>query len=401
MFFAICFFLYISATSILGSSITKVLISGLGGQHDYDVARSFQLGYESYNGEQYQGIISYYIDNYADNSFTYANSNGYKVIIRSTTGLNAAESVAKNYQNIQLFMPAGSNAFIYVNGLDINSSPVIITGAGSANNQTGYKVEFFSIDPINSNQYFSSFSNGYIAGQLVFLADYLNITVQEARLLARNELSRRQSFSLYNGYGKINVGDIISKFSLPVELISFTSMVMKNNILLKWKTAQEVNNNNFTIERKVGTESEWIAIGKVNGNGNSNSIKEYNYTDKNLNGGQYNYRLKQIDNNGYYEYSNVITAVITENYDELKLYQNYPNPFNSTTNVAFEVSDKANVKLLLYDILGREVKCIIDKRLEEGYYLEKVSFEQLPSGNYIISLQNSKIKRNIKISYIK
>ncbi len=89
---------------------------------------------------------------------------------------------------------------------------------------------------------------------------------------------------------------------LPVELTSFISEIMKNDIILKWTTSSENNNERFEIERSVTNLKEWQMVGAVYGLGNSNIPVSYSFTDRALNSGIYNYRLKQIDLNGHFEY---------------------------------------------------------------------------------------------------
>ena len=84
---------------------------------------------------------------------------------------------------------------------------------------------------------------------------------------------------------------------LPVELASFTSTVDRNTVLLNWITASEVNCSVFEIERS-GSQNEWTTIGTVKAKRSTTSNTEYSFTDAFLNSGIYNYRLKQIDNNG-------------------------------------------------------------------------------------------------------
>jgi hypothetical protein len=151
-----------------GQIVTKVLISGWGGQHDMDVKNAFHIGYESYDGTQFQGEVLVY-PNSLQNSFTYAEQNGYEMIIRSTTGLMTGLILAPGYPTIKLVMPSGSNSFVQTYSGDVVSSPVIITGAGIDTNVTGYKVEFFSEDPITENN-LSSFSNGLKAGSSILSA---------------------------------------------------------------------------------------------------------------------------------------------------------------------------------------------------------------------------------------
>ncbi len=79
----------------------------------------------------------------------------------------------------------------------------------------------------------------------------------------------------------------------PVELVSFNASVKNNSVLLSWKTATEVNNYGFEVERSSNNET-FTRYSFVQGSGNSNSDKHYSFTDKNLQNGTYYYRLKQI-----------------------------------------------------------------------------------------------------------
>ena len=117
---------------------------------------------------------------------------------------------------------------------------------------------------------------------------------------------------------------------VPVELVSFTGNSVNGKVLLEWKTATELNNNGFEVQRKTA-ESDFATIGFVKGQGTATNQKEYSYTDRNLVDGNYFYRLKQIDYNGSYEYSNVI-EVDVRLLDKFTLEQNYPNPFQSNNN---------------------------------------------------------------------
>ena len=132
-------------------------------------------------------------------------------------------------------------------------------------------------------------------------------------------------------------------------------------------------------------------IGFVNGSGNSNSPKEYSFTDKNLNTGNYSYRLKQIDNDGKFEYSNSVFVEINNQPQEFALYQNYPNPFNPSTRIQYQVSSIAHVTLKVYDVLGNEISTLVNEEQPAGSY--EVEFDassgiqNLASGIYFYQLK--------------
>ena len=175
---------------------------------------------------------------------------------------------------------------------------------------------------------------------------------------------------------------------LPVELISFSSKFDSDKIQLNWVTKTEVNNYGFNIERRIN-EGEWTGIGFVEGHGNSNSPKEYSYSDKNLfaGGSNFQYRLKQVDTDGSFEYSDVVEVKVVPNQYELS--QNYPNPFNPTTTIRFSLPEAAQIKLNLYNMLGELVTTIAEGMYESGYHKVTFNAGNLPSGAYVYRIESN------------
>jgi hypothetical protein len=169
---------------------------------------------------------------------------------------------------------------------------------------------------------------------------------------------------------------------LPVKMLSFTSCKNGRNVKLTWITTSEQNNKGFDIERK--TNDNWEKVGFLNGKLYSNTQTTYIYIDEELNTGIYNYRLKQIDNNGNFDYlilNSTIEIGIPEKYI---ISQNYPNPFNPTTKINFELPFDSKVKIAVYDMLGRELKILINNELKKaGYYTIDFNANNLASGIYI------------------
>ena len=185
-------------------------------------------------------------------------------------------------------------------------------------------------------------------------------------------------FVLANGIGGTN--------PFPVELISFTASVRNNSVLLIWETATEVNNYGFEVERSANSEN-WTKIGFLNGHGNSNSPKEYSFEDAKLINNSYQYRLKQIDNDGTFTYSNIVSVVVDQMPGGFALHQNYPNPFNPSTKISWLSPVSSWNTLKVYDILGNEVATLVNEFREAGYYEIEFSGSQLTSGVYIYKIQ--------------
>lgn len=181
---------------------------------------------------------------------------------------------------------------------------------------------------------------------------------------------------------------------IPVELVSFTANANNNNVELRWTTSTETNNRGFEIQRtailKEVKNPEWEPVGFVNGKGTTTEIQNYSYIDKNLQPGKYLYRLKQIDFDGSYKYSDEV-EVETISPNKFTLEQNYPNPFNSGTVISWQSPVSGWQTIKLYDILGREVENIIDGYYEAGehsaFYIMDSS---LPSGVYFYQLKSGK-----------
>jgi len=172
---------------------------------------------------------------------------------------------------------------------------------------------------------------------------------------------------------------------VPVELVSFIGNNVNGKVLLEWKTATELNNNGFEVQRKAAA-SEFAIIGFVKGQGTTTNQKEYSYTDKNLIDGNYFYRLKQIDYNGSYEYSNVI-EVDVRLLNKFTLEQNYPNPFNPTTKISWQSPVSSRQVLKVFDVLGNEIKTLVNEEKEAGYHSVDFNASELPSGVYFYRLQ--------------
>ncbi len=191
---------------------------------------------------------------------------------------------------------------------------------------------------------------------------------------------------------------------LPVELTSFSASIIGSTVKLTWATATEVNNYGFEVERKVGslqsTVGNFEKIDFVNGNGNSNSPKSYSFVDDKISKGKYSYRLKQIDNDGKFEYSKVIEVDLGGS-KEFELSQNYPNPFNPATTIRFSLPEAGNVKLILYNILGQEIKTLINEFKESGVHSINFNASDLNSGLYIYKLESGSFTQTRKMTLLK
>ena len=118
------------------------------------------------------------------------------------------------------------------------------------------------------------------------------------------------------------IDTILSVKPLPIGLLSFNGNCTNQNIVLKWSTATEINKRYYSIER--GTDGiSWQLVGEVDGQGNSSTLRNYSFTDKEPDNDIFYYRLKQTDADGKYRYFNII--VVKNCIEDLTKSDIYPN----------------------------------------------------------------------------
>lgn len=178
--------------------------------------------------------------------------------------------------------------------------------------------------------------------------------------------------------------------SLPVELSYFSY----SNQLLRWETKSEKNNFGWEVEKKTGKtgdssqNTEWTKIGFVAGKGTTTEKQAYQFpVNKNQPFiGTIQYRLKQIDSDGKFSYSNIV-SVENKISSAFTLGQNYPNPFNPKTMISFELPEDSYIELKVFDLLGREIRNIATGNQKSGIYQVEFDGENLSSGVYIYQLK--------------
>ncbi len=316
----------------------------------------------------------------------------------------------------------GNNSSHNTLGAPADGDSVITIGAVSSSGTVTY---FSSVGPtvdgrikpdlmaMGSNDYIATTSgNGYSYGSgtsyscplvagvcALLLQKNPLLTPMEVLDILRSTASRSSNPDNRYGWGIINALSAINAIVVPVELTSFKADYVNGKVELQWITASETNNYGFEIERKEIT-GNYQTIGFVSGSGSSTNRITYNYTDNNLNAAVYIYRLKQIDLDGSYVYSNEVEVFITS-LNEYKLFQNYPNPFNPVTTLQFIIPEEGNVKITLYDMLGNEVKTLLNENVISGSYNLSVDGSDLSSGTYFVKMLTKSGQQVIKMSLLK
>jgi hypothetical protein len=188
-------------------------------------------------------------------------------------------------------------------------------------------------------------------------------------------------------YASVNYFDYIrfTPLVVPVELTSFTGAFVGNDVQLKWATATELNNRGFEIQRSING-SDFATVAFVEGFGTTTEQKQYSFTDRNVTARvNHAYRLKQIDFDGTFDYSQVVNLGYTLPV-AFALEQNYPNPFNPTTNIIYSVPVKSNVTLDVYNLIGQKVITLFEGEVEAGKHSSQFNASSMSSGMYFFKL---------------
>ena len=186
---------------------------------------------------------------------------------------------------------------------------------------------------------------------------------------------------------------------IPVELTAFTANVSGNSVNLIWNTATELNNSGFEIQRK-SANSQFEQVGYVAGFGTTTEPRAYSFTDSKINVGNYTYRLKQVDYDGSYEYSNEINVDVNGP-EQYSLDQNYPNPFNPSTLIKYSIAKDGFVNVSIFNLLGEKVATLVNGNAKAGSYEINFNASQLSSGVYFYSIEAGDFKAVRKMMLMK
>lgn len=350
-------------------------------------------------------------------SYTWQDMDGNTAIITIAADLAAGKGIV-------VVNSAGNNGTSTHNtlGAPADGDSVFTIGAVTS---SGTRSSFSSVGPtfdgrikpdlmaMGSNVFHaSSFGNTYSSGSgtsfscplaagvcALILQKNPSLTPMEVLDALRSTATRSNNPDNQYGWGIINALNAINLIPLPVELTSFSANYLDGVVKLKWVTATETNNYGFEVERKTDN-SNYESIGFVQGGGSSTNRLTYNFVDNNLLSNKYYYRLKQVDFDGSVEYSNEVQVDI-DGLNDFKLYQNYPNPFNPSTNIKYTIPKNSFVKITLHDILGNEIRTLVNQNVQPGTYQVTLDGSGLASGMYFVRLSAENIERTLKISLIK
>lgn len=319
------------------------------------------------------------ITSYIDNTVSQGVSYNYRVSAYNISG----QSDYSNVTYVTSILPAPTN----LAGQIFSGPPlsVILNWQEVSNNELGFVIE-------RDNEGLGNFETLDSVASNVTTYEDTNIVISVDTFYYRIYALSRDTVSDYS-----NLAEII----IPVELVSFTASTSKGTVTLNWSTATETNNNGFEIQRKL-ENSAWEKISFVEGHGTTTETQNYQFIDNisDIKATSLAYRLKQIDYDGSYEFSDEVEVTNLAPTD-FALHQNYPNPFNPVTVIKYSLPQESVVAIKVYDMLGEEIITLVNKKQEAGTYNIDFNGSNLVSGIYIYQMKAGSFVKTKKMLLMK
>ncbi|CAN5414749.1 hypothetical protein BH11BAC1_BH11BAC1_08440 [soil metagenome] len=187
----------------------------------------------------------------------------------------------------------------------------------------------------------------------------------------------RTSMSNFSDFATVQYGN-----PLPIELISFTAEMKHAGVISKWTTSVEINNDYFEVERSK-SDFSFEPIGRVKGSGNSNALLNYELYDPYPTTGTNYYRLKQVDYNGHYTYSEVVAIKIEKGTNDISLY---PNPAKDELHIDFNSFFDGVIDVMIEDAVG-QTNLSLKQNVKRGLNSINININQLADGVYYLKLR--------------
>jgi hypothetical protein len=271
-------------------------------------------------------------------------------------------------------------------------------------NTTGTATDVYVVKSTDGGNTFENFKvseSSFTPTSSIFFGDYTNISAWEGEIYPF-------WMRLHNGELSVWTTIITDSTVIPVELTNFTADAKNGKVILNWETSSETNNQGFEVQRtylnssliKGKDKKDWITIGFVTGHGTTTEKHNYTFLDNSVMTGIYQYRLKQMDFDGTFEFSNEIEVNVIA-LDDFVLFQNYPNPFNPLTTLSYQLPEAGYVTLKVYDMLGNELETLVNAVKPAGVHEVNFNSGNLSSGLYLYKMNSGNFEKTRKMLLVK
>jgi hypothetical protein len=184
-------------------------------------------------------------------------------------------------------------------------------------------------------------------------------------------------------------------FTINAQVKNIDLTVKENNVRITWIKDSD-NVRYFEVERRPAQTGTWLTAGKYY----AGNKTKFSFSNSNLKGQKYFYRIKSVYKDGGSSYSGLIEAN-TNNPFGFALDQNYPNPFNPETAIKFSIPEAGYVDLRIYNLLGQEVQTLVSEYRDAGEYTVRFMADELNSGLYIYKLISGENVLTKKMTLVK
>ncbi len=298
--------------------------------------------------------------------------NSWNVIPGATGPTYQPPFLADQTQFIRCVRPLGStDQYLETNIITITIVPNAIANITyNVTNATQFDMLVFNSAFSNNSTYLWNFGNGTTCNTQNCTYSYNAPGIYTVTLTVTNQ------------YGCVETSTFtitIHPSPLPVKLIYFEATDQKDgNVLLKWATESEIDNDYFEVEVSEDG-SNFRPITTLEGKGTTNELVTYSYQDENPYFGFNYYRLKQVDFNGDFEYSDIASVRVTEGFD---VFSVYPNPVTTNLNVKINMpTESGNGFIEIINMYGQIVKRI----QPTGNSISTLDLTDIAQGTYLIS----------------
>ena len=257
----------------------------------------------------------------------------------------------------------------------------VATGAVAAETYTDVDGTY-ELDYLERQQYFLRFTppTGYGATVARAAGDDVDSDVDHTY-----GLNTTRAFSMEPAVSNVNIDMGLAFGFLPVEWLDVSVRRVNETHLVKWSTASETNVSHYVVERRMSDDAAFVEIpGKVMAKGNTRTPSHYELADLDVDvPSLYLYRVKQIDFDGKYTYSDIVKV----NHSGSTYIEVYPNPARNASNVEVGLTQDATVKVELYDATSKLVKVLVSNTIQRaGIEVYNIDLESIPAGVYNVMI---------------
>lgn len=304
--------------------------------------------------------------------------------------------ISAHAADVNLFWVSASMAGYSVDNLD----PVTPAGAAlSTVGLTAYRVSWNpdEVDPdLKQYNVYRSTTSGFSISPSNLLAATNDTTDVDSTVASGQQYYYRVASMDVHGNVSAPTQEL-SLAPLAIELGAFAAQsVGVGSITLDWWTTTETNNYGFFVERARTQGAAFVIVSPlIPGAGTTLTRHDYSWVDTTVVSGTYVYRLLQVDLNGHSSFSSNIVVTVSSVEGVLTggklpsvyaLEANYPNPFNPTTTIAYQLPKESFVHLSVFNMLGQEVRTLVNQTEEAGFKSVTFDGSNLASGLYLYRL---------------